>query len=110
MVTTTEGLVPCVGLWVRPGRIALQGASKKEDIPVENIPETQTAARQKAWASIGQRWLTAAIAIPIVLVFVWFGGWVAFAATLIMVILGTMELDSMLRHAGYNPLTWISLG
>src|SRR5207249_3619047 len=87
-----------------------QGASKKEDRPVEGAPEAQALAKKKARASIGQRWLTAGVAIPIVLVFAWFGGWIAFAATLLIVVLATMELDAMLRHAGYNPLTWISLG
>ena len=60
--------------------------------------------------AVGQRWLTAAIAIPIVLVFVWFGGWVSFAAILLVVVLGTLELHSMLLHAGYHPLIWISFG
>jgi phosphatidate cytidylyltransferase len=59
---------------------------------------------------VGQRWLTAVIAIPIVLIFVWFGGWVAFAAVLLVVGLGTLELHNMLLHAGYHPLIWISFG
>lgn len=48
--------------------------------------------------------------MPVVLVFVWFGGWVAFAATVIVVLLGTLELHTMLLHAGYRPLIWISFG
>lgn len=65
---------------------------------------------KKQQSSVRQRWLTAAIAIPIVLTFVWFGGWVAFAFTLLTVVLGTIELHNMLLHGGYHPLMWISFG
>ncbi len=61
-------------------------------------------------ASVRQRWITALIAMPIVLIFVWFGGWAAFAATLMVVVLGTLELHQMMLHAGYHPLIWISFG
>lgn len=60
--------------------------------------------------SVGQRWLTALIAIPIVLTFVWFGGWLAFAFILLIVVLGTLELHNMMLHVGYHPLIWISYG
>ena len=59
-------------------------------------------------SSVGQRWLTAAILIPVVLAFVWFGGWLAFVAILTVVVLGTFELHTMLLHAGYRPLIWVS--
>ncbi len=48
--------------------------------------------------------------MPVVLLLVWFGGWVAFAGALFVVALGTFELHQMMRHAGYRPLTWVSLG
>jgi phosphatidate cytidylyltransferase len=48
--------------------------------------------------------------MPIVLTFVWFGGWIAFAATALVVVLGTLELHNMLLHAGYHPLIWVSFG
>ncbi len=67
-------------------------------------------ASEKKKSSVGQRWLTAGVAIPVVLTFVWFGGWIAFAAVLLVVILGTLELHNMLLHAGYHPLIWISFG
>lgn len=48
--------------------------------------------------------------MPIVLLFVWFGGWAAFAAILLIVVLGILELHAMLLNVGYHPLTWISFG
>ena len=86
--------------------IALQQASE------ENVRAKTEGAEQGKLVrtSVGQRWLTAAIAMPIVLIFVWFGGWVAFAFTLLVVVLGTLELHNMMLHAGYHPLLWISLG
>ena len=73
-----------------------------------DVVESGGSVPGKRKSSVGQRWLTAAIAIPIVLVFVWFGGWFAFAATLLVVVLGTLELHNMLLHAGYRPLIGIS--
>jgi phosphatidate cytidylyltransferase len=60
--------------------------------------------------SVGQRWLTALIAIPIVLLFVWFGGWWAFTATALVAIIITYELRKMMLHSGYHPLSLMSLG
>lgn len=48
--------------------------------------------------------------MPIVLVFAWFGGWFAFTAVLLIVVLGALEFRSMLLHAGYHPLIWVSFG
>src|SRR5947209_15497383 len=48
--------------------------------------------------------------MPIVLTMVWFGGWVAWAFALLIVVLGTVELHNMLLHGGYRPLIWVSLG
>jgi phosphatidate cytidylyltransferase len=56
------------------------------------------------------RWITSFIAMPIVLVFVWFGGWWAFAAVLLVVLLGSYELHTMMLHVGRHPATPISLG
>jgi phosphatidate cytidylyltransferase len=74
----------------------------------KGTPQPDEPRRQGS--SVGQRWLTAAIAMPIVLACVWVGGWVAFAVALLTVVLGTIELHNMLRHGGYHPLIWISLG
>lgn len=46
--------------------------------------------------------------MPIVLTFVWFGGWAAFAGAALAVVLGMLELHNMLLHGGYRPLIWVS--
>ena len=83
----------------------MQGATEED---------RQSGAPKKAnrqWRiSVGQRWLTAIVAIPIVLVFVWFGGWLGFAATLLVVLLGTIELHNMMLHSGHHPLIVVSIG
>lgn len=61
-------------------------------------------------SAVGQRVLTAIIAIPIVLALVYLGGWWAFAAIALVVLLGSYELYSMLHHAGHRPLIVISTG
>ena len=82
----------------------MQGASEQN---IESgIPEPEKVKKQGQ--SVGQRWLTAAIAMPVVLVFAWFGGWLAFVALGLVVLLGTVELHNMLLHVGYRPLVWIS--
>ncbi len=83
----------------------LQGASE-HNVQVD-LSEPQ---KKKQPSSVTLRWLTAVVAIPIVLVFVWFGGWAAFAATVLVVVIATLELHTMLLNAGYRPLLWISLG
>ncbi|MBV9614961.1 MAG: phosphatidate cytidylyltransferase [Ktedonobacteraceae bacterium] len=72
------------------------------------MPDLEKGKKQSQ--SVGQRWLTAGIAIPIVLVFAWFGGWFAFVAILLIVVLNALELRAMLFHAGYRPLTSVSFG
>ncbi len=82
----------------------MQGASKQN----RESGSLEPSSQQKRGSSVGQRWLTASIAIPVVLLFVWFGGWASFAAILLVVVLGTFELHTMLLHGGYHPLIWIS--
>ena len=74
-------------------------------------PETskKTGKTDRQASPVGQRWLTALIAIPIVLLFVWFGGWWAFAAIVLVVGIANFELYNMMRHAGYSPILPISL-
>ncbi len=76
----------------------------------EPIQAEIVQSSEKKKSPVGQRLLTAGVAIPVVLTFVWFGGWVAFAAVLLVVILGTLELHNMLLNAGYHPLIWVSFG
>jgi phosphatidate cytidylyltransferase len=47
--------------------------------------------------------------MPIILSFNWFGGWAAFVATFLIVVIGSFELHHMLVHAGYRHLTGLSL-
>ena len=74
--------------------------------------KTRTNASEKdsrQWnRSVGQRVITAAIAIPVVLAFVWLSGWWGFAIALLVVILGVNELHNMMVHEGYHPLIWMS--
>lgn len=80
----------------------MQGTSKQNRTTGLNEP----AIKEKS--SVGQRLLTAGIAIPVVLLFVWFGGWMSFAGCALVVVLGTIELHTMLTKAGYHPITWMS--
>lgn len=74
----------------------------------EDQPPPQSSGRQ--WRkSLGVRWATALVAMPVVLVFVWFGGWFAFAAALSIVLLGIYELHMMMLHAGYHPVMPLSV-
>ncbi len=77
----------------------------------EDNPSSAPEKGKGQWrSSVGQRWLTAGIAIPLVLLFVWFGGWGAFAGTLLVTVLAAFELHNMMLHAGYRPLIVVSLG
>ncbi len=69
--------------------------------------ESEKTSRQ--WnRSVAQRVITAVVAIPVVLAFVWLGGWWGFAAAILAVILSVYELHSMMLHEGYHPLIWVS--
>lgn len=76
-------------------------------------PEAQSSASDKAerqwYRSVGLRTITSFVAIPFVLACVWFGGWAAFAAVALVVILAANELHTMMLHEGYHPLIAISL-
>ncbi|GCE46829.1 phosphatidate cytidylyltransferase [Thermosporothrix hazakensis] len=63
----------------------------------------------KKKAALGQRLLTAFVLMPVVLLCGWFGGWAVFAASALVVLVGSFELYNMLHHAGYRPLIWVSL-
>ena len=84
----------------------MQRAAQED--PQSEGPEPEKASRRLS--PVGQRWLTAAIVVPIVLIFAWLGGWWAFAAVTLVVLLGAYELHMMMRHAGYHPIMPISVG
>jgi len=84
----------------------LQGASKQNN--ESGLPDTTSRETGKKQQSVGQRWLTALIVIPIVLIFAGIGGWAAFIAVAFVVTTTMLELHNMLSHAGYRPITWMS--
>jgi len=88
------------------GVTRLQQASQQQK--QSGVPQPDEPKKQGA--SVRQRWLTAVVAMPIVLTMVWFGGWVAWAFALLVVVLGTVELYNMLLHGGFHPLIWVSFG
>lgn len=70
---------------------------------------TAEKAEKQWYRSLGQRSLTALVGIPVVLACVWLGGWWAFAACVLLAVLGAYELHRMMLHEGYHPLIVISL-
>lgn len=64
---------------------------------------------QRKSSSFALRLFTALVMIPVILLFAWFGGWAAFVATAVAVVLGALELHTMLVQTGYRPLLWVSL-
>jgi phosphatidate cytidylyltransferase len=84
----------------------LQGSDKEKRDVGGGAPQK----RGRRLPSVVQRWLTAVVAIPIVLAFVWFGGWWAFIATVIVAVVCCFELHTMFLHIGQRPLSWVSLG
>lgn len=85
----------------------MQSATEQNSEPDQNAAEK---ANRRWIQSVGQRLLSSAIVIPIILAFVWFGGWVAFAGTTLIVLLAGYELHNMMLHSGYRPLLVVSLG
>jgi len=81
----------------------------EENQPPEAGPPEQTGTRRRGISALGQRWLTAAIAMPIVLAFTLLGGWFAFVGATTVVALGTYELYNLLRQAGHRPLIIVSM-
>jgi phosphatidate cytidylyltransferase len=81
----------------------LQGAEKSHTQAGSSEP-----VEPRRSDSVGLRWLTALILIPVVLLFVWFGGWAAFVASLLVVSLCVYEMYTMLRNVGYRPIISLS--
>jgi phosphatidate cytidylyltransferase len=100
--------------WLLPQmeRNACVTRSKVQPLSRQEEKEQSVAAEkaEKQWyRSLGQRSLTALVGIPVVLACVWLGGWWAFAACALLVVLGAYELQRMMLHEGYRPLIIISL-
>lgn len=57
---------------------------------------------------LGQRLATALFLIPVIIGIVWFGGWVAFGCTLVVSVVGLLELRYMLAQRGLQPIMLLS--
>ncbi len=80
-------------------------AAKKSQSKLSSIKKRLTPD----WlTSLSQRLVTAGIAIPIVVVAVWFGGWADVALGILILGLGIYELKKMFEKLGYRPLTILS--
>ncbi len=88
-------------------RDIVQKASEQDKQKDEQ--DREKANRQ--WTrSVGLRLLTAGVAIPIVLLALWLGGWWAFAVAALASGLSLYELQRMMLHEGYRPVIAVSSG
>lgn len=88
-------------------RDIVQKASKQEQQP---DTQTRTQANKQWFHAVGLRVLTAVVAIPLVLVVLWLGGWWAFAGAALATGLAIYELHTMMLHEGYHPEMLVSFG
>jgi phosphatidate cytidylyltransferase len=84
--------------------------SAEERNTQEDTAGQASGTNKKERSSLVQRWLTAIVGMPIVVLFAWFGGWWTFAAVLLITLLGIYEFHKMMLHVGYRPVMLISLG
>ena len=69
------------------------------------MPVASSARSRTGWlTSLRQRVLSAVILIPLVLGVIWLGGWVAFAAAVLVLLGGMFELRAMFVNVGWRPL------
>ena len=98
------------GATPRPASHAARTRGAKGDMAMSE--SSAGAAKDQAGASwlqsLGRRALTALVLIPIVIALVFFGGWVAFAGTLVALGVGFSELRAMFRQRGWRPLIALS--
>lgn len=71
--------------------------------------DEQEKADRQWFQSVGLRAITALVGIPIVLAVIWFGGWWAFAAAALVMVLSIRELHMMMMREGYHPVILVSL-
>ncbi|GHO58728.1 hypothetical protein [Ktedonobacter robiniae] len=69
-------------------------------------PEMPSSSAKQS--SQGRRAATIAVALPIVLLFVWLGGWFLFALLTFVLCMMTMELRSLMLQASHRPVLWFS--
>ena len=69
------------------------------------MPVASSARSRTGWlTSLRQRVLSAVVLIPLVLGVIWLGGWVAFAAAVLVLLGGMFELRAMFVNVGWRPL------
>ncbi|HEX6818110.1 MAG TPA: phosphatidate cytidylyltransferase [Ktedonobacterales bacterium] len=70
---------------------------------------TSTGPRSSWLVGLRRRVASALVLIPVVIALAWFGGWIAFAGVVLVLLLGTWELRDMFAHRGWHPLVVLSL-
>jgi phosphatidate cytidylyltransferase len=71
---------------------------------------SMASASGAGWlAGLGRRVTSALILIPVVVALAWFGGWVAFAGVVLVLLAGSWELRDMFAHRGWHPLLPLSI-
>ncbi len=82
----------------------------QQSAPPQPAADPNPGAAKNQWrSSLLLRSLTAIVAIPTILVVLWFGGWVVFAALAIIIGWASYEMHRMLTGAGMHPLSALSL-
>lgn len=84
--------------------------SAEEQNRQEETAGQASGSSKKGRSSLVQRWLTSIVAIPIIVIFAWLGGWWTFAILLLITCLSLYEFHRMLLHVGYHPVMLVSLG
>ncbi|HEX9056759.1 MAG TPA: phosphatidate cytidylyltransferase [Ktedonobacterales bacterium] len=73
-------------------------------------PRQKSSRITSEWlTSLGQRFTTAFILMPVVIAITWFGGWVAFGGALLVVLVGMWEFHGMFTQRGWHPISLLSV-
>ncbi len=83
--------------------------SAEEENTQEGAAGQASGSGKRERSSLVQRWLTAIVGIPIIVLFAWLGGWWTFAILLLITCLGIYEFHRMMLHASYHPVMLVSL-
>ncbi len=70
---------------------------------------SSTGSRSNWLVGLRQRVASALVLIPVVIALAWFGGWIAFAGVVLVLVLGAWELRDMFAHRGWRPLILLSV-
>lgn len=82
----------------------------QQSAPPQPAANPDPGAANRQWRrSLLLRVLTAVIAIPTILILLWFGGWVVFGAIAVIIGWASYEMHRMLTGSGKQPLSLFSL-